>query len=637
MLQADQRLRLLHHYFFVSYLVVVGLSLGFINGVALHDLQTGFFVIATLLSSSFFYLLPALVLSKSVHFLLAVPLGRVLESRKTLAAVLDLGVAMGAVALVELLVLADRSVFSLFGFHINGFVVNLVTTPGGMESMGAGGSAILIGGVGILALGLAQALVLWLLYKARLTAKQRSFSLPGRLYRYGLMVIVLLGVSEKATYGMSHLQDFKGVLVAAHAFPLYQPLTIRSLAEKLGVEVKRQEGLEFDNDISQLSYPAQPLQVTVPAKPLNIVWLVAESWRADMLDPEIMPETWKFSRQGQRFTNHFSGGNGTRMGLFSMFYGVYGPYWFSFLGERRQPVMMDVLQDQGYQFGLYTSAKFSYPEFDKTIFAGMPEALLHSHQESVGWKADRHNVGEMLNFMKKRDAARPFMSFMFFESPHASYYFPEESVIRRPYLEDFNYATMSLDKDIALIRNRYINSCHHLDSQFARVFAYLEENDLLDTTIVIITGDHGEEFMERGRWGHNSDFNKEQVQVPLVIRLPGKAGTETNRMTSHLDIPPTLLPLLGVTNDSSDYAQGFDLFGPIERKFTLIADWSRVCYVDGEYKAVIPLKTSGVLNSKTTTSDDEPLADSALFYKTHMNSLQEVLKGLGKFKRGSAS
>ncbi|MEN8256992.1 MAG: sulfatase-like hydrolase/transferase [Thermodesulfobacteriota bacterium] len=637
MLQADQRSKLLHHYFFISYLIILGLTCGFLDDIDIHDRRTGFFVLATLLSSSFFYLLPAIFLSKVVHFFLTCRLLSPWGFIKRWGLIVDFGVAIGAVAMVELLLFADRTVFSLFGFHINGFVINLVTTPGGMESMGAGGAANLIGFLAVVALLAAQIIVLWLLHRLSSRDGWRLSSWPGKMYRYGLVVILLLGVTEKATYAMSNLKDFQEVLVAARLFPVYQPLTINSLARKLGVEVKRQEVMAIDDEISRLAYPSQPIQVSAPEKPFNIVWLVSESWRADMLDPQIMPATWKFSRGAQRFSNHYSGGNGTRMGLFSMFYGVYGPYWFSFLGEGRQPVIMDVLQDQGYQLGLYTSAKFSYPEFDKTIFAGAPPETLHSHQEGLGWKADRHNVGEMLSFIEGRDRGRPFMAFMFFESPHARYYFPEESVIRRPYLEDFNYATMSLERDMELILNRYINSCHHLDSQLARVFSYLEDNDLLENTVVVVTGDHGEEFMEKGRWGHNSEFHQEQVRVPLLLWLPGRGAGEHSRMTSHLDIAATLMPLLGVKNDSRDYSLGFDLMGPEQRDFTIISDWSRICYVNEDYKSVIPMKAQRMLGSKTTTTDDRAVAEPALFYQTHMDSLQEVLQGLGKFKRRNAS
>ena len=63
-----------------------------------------------------------------------------------------------------------------------------------------------------------------------------------------------------------------------------------------------------------------------------------------------------------------------------------------------------------------------------------------------------------------------------------------------------------LRNDIVPIKNRYINSVHHLDAQFGRIYDYLKQHQLLENTIVIMNGDHGEEFMEKGFWGHNSTF-----------------------------------------------------------------------------------------------------------------------------------
>ena len=41
-------------------------------------------------------------------------------------------------------------------------------------------------------------------------------------------------------------------------------------------------------------------------------------------------------------------------------------------------MLLDVLQADGYQLGLFTSANFRYPEFDRTIWANVPAAQLHS-------------------------------------------------------------------------------------------------------------------------------------------------------------------------------------------------------------------------------------------------------------------
>ena len=65
----------------------------------------------------------------------------------------------------------------------------------------------------------------------------------------------------------------------------------------------------------------------------------------------------------------------------------------------------------------------------------------------------------LIKFIDTRDKSRPFFTFMFFESPHARYYFPPESVIRTPYPEDINYFSLSreqLASQIGLIKNRLV-------------------------------------------------------------------------------------------------------------------------------------------------------------------------------------
>ena len=443
-----------------------------------------------------------------------------------------------------------------------------------------------------------------------------------------------MAVLQCLIYGFSNLSNYVPVLNAALKFPFYQPLTFRSLSKKLGIKVaSHNQTVKYNEGVTVLHYPLAPPVIEPPDKPFNIVWLVSESLRHDMLTPEIMPALADFSQKACRFNRHYSGGNGTRMGIFAMFYGLYGPYWFRFLDERRSPLLMDVLQQQNYQLSLYTSASFAYPEFNQTLFVNIPKKNLHEDKSGFGWQRDRENVTDMLAFISARDTSRPFMTFMFFESPHARYYFPEESVIRRPYLAEFNYATMDLTKDIKLIYNRYVNATHHLDSQLARVINFLEENNLLDNTIVLVTGDHGEEFMENGHWGHNSEFTEQQTRVPMVLYVPGIDPSEETRITSHLDIAPTLLRLLGLKNREQDYCLGHDLLGPFKRTFTVISDWNRIGFIDDRFKATFPLKRSGLLVNRFTTGDDKPLADEAIFWEARRNAAVSMMKELSRFRK----
>src|SRR5689334_9830021 len=86
------------------------------------------------------------------------------------------------------------------------------------------------------------------------------------------------------------------------------------------------------------------------------------------------------------------------------------------------------------------------------------------------------------------------------------------------------------------VRNRYKNALHYVDGVAGGMLDALEKSGALENTIVLITGDHGEEFAENGHWGHTSNFAPEQVAVPLLLRGPGIARGIETRPTSHVDV-----------------------------------------------------------------------------------------------------
>lgn len=554
-----------------------------------------------------FLLMAAIVQSflLSSPVLLLYGLERVLHKRGIATTYLVLLMQIFSIAIMLFMVANDK-LHDMYGFYVNFFVVNLLTTPGGVEAMGVSDSTEMSIAMAVIALIAAVFVALRYIPFERLYPRRL-----GRAVLWSSFTVLLF--SQAFWYALSEFNYNREILGTAGRIVWYIPVTARNFFEGMGLAIKRPEASDFD--VSQasgaLDYPVTP-EATF-SKPYNIVWLVAESLRADMLDPEIMPNTWKFGQSSQRFAQHYSGGNGTRMGMFSQFYGLYGSYWFDFLYAHRPPMMMELIKQNDYSMMAYTSSMFSYPEFDKTIFASLEDAQLQAYYEGEGWERDRKNVTDMLQFIDKTQ--KPFFSFMFFESSHANYYFPPESVIRDDYIEDFNYLTLDVEKNIERIRNRYINATHHLDSQLGRVFDELEAQGLLDSTIVVVTGDHGEEFMEKGRWGHNSTFSQEQIRVPMLIHIPGRDAGVTASMTSHLDMPATILAALGVDIDPSTYSYGQDLFGPdYQRDYTVASDWHGNTLVTPDIKMVFSKKgaayddittslNDGAVDLKTTTVD----------------------------------
>lgn len=525
-------------------------------------------------------------------------------------AILAVGFSVAGILLVK----SDLMIYDLYNFHFNGFIWNLVTTNGGLASLGTSNETYLAIGVSIVTALVIQFFGWWL------SVRLKALTMTKILTRLLFTLVLVAFVAQAVLYGLSDVKNDGAVLDSATVYPFYKRITFRSWAEKLGVRTVRHSGNKLNVDTSRILYPLSKVTFSDVKQPPNIVILVAESLRWDRLTAEIMPNTWQFAQQGLYFKNHYSSGNGTREGLFGMFYGLYGSYWSSFLHAQQPPLLMQRIQALNYQLDLRTSALFSYPEFNKTMFASVPLTQLHEADDKLDpWQRDEQNATEQIHFLRQRDHNKPFMSFFFFESTHARYDFPEQAVIASPYLKDVNYWGMSresLKPKISEFKNRYTNAAHWVDKQMGRVIDELRAQGALENTIIIITGDHGEEFLEKGFWGHNSSFVEEQTHTPMVVWIPQHAHEEIDRVTSHLDISPTLLQALGAPQDSSSYSLGQSLLNAQSRPFIVVSDWHSISVQTADMKYRIPYIHHGVDHFVPTGPHDETLPPAA------QNSLQ---------------
>ncbi len=516
-------------------------------------------------------------------------------------------ISVVALAAVAILLYGDLTLYALYGFHINGFVWNVISTPGGMASLGfdqlsLASLAVVVGAA------LAAVCGLWLL--AGVVARRLRVRLSVLI-----ALFLLLTVSERGVYAANHFFSNGEVLDLAASFPLYQPARAAGLMERLGYQRKQESTVKFaTSDNGAVRYPLAPLSLRPDVKPPNIIVLVVESLRADMLTPEIMPRLWQFSEGALRFNRHYSGGNGTRQGLFALFYGLYGNNWDRFLHDRTPPALFAVLDRYHYQRLAITSASFTYPEFDQTIFAGFKPAELVQDSEGSPWQRDVRNVDRLLTSLpapavNATPPAPPQFRFMFFESTHARYDFPASAVIRPDYLEAVDYMKLSpgyLREHLVPFKNRYVNAAHHIDTQIGRVLDAFVARGMASNTVLVVTGDHGEAFLEHGRWGHNSDFTDEQVRVPFVMAIPGQAPAVVEHATSHLDLVATLMPLLGVDTPTEQYSLGCPLLAE-QGRLVVVSSWNDIGIISPDAKIVVPFGQATQHANLLTTADDQPL------------------------------
>ncbi len=319
-------------------------------------------------------------------------------------------------------------------------------------------------------------------------------------------------------------------------------------------------------------------------------------------------------------------------------YGPHGSYWNAFLANHRSPVLIDTLQTQDYDFLIQTSTSFSYPEFDQTLFSGLPDDFIHEADKDLPpWQRDRNNTDRIVDFLHRQSAAAPFMLFQFYESTHARYDFPAEAVIRQPYTQSLNFASISresLAPNITPLKNRYINASHWVDTQMGRVLQALHDTDLMRNTIVVISGDHGEEFMENGFWGHNAGFSQWQIRVPMVIHLPNRPPPVIHDDTSHVDVEPTIASYLGITSAADTYSQGLPVWSVADRQRLVVSDWQGIALLQDGLKFTIPPKMSFDTRNDLYTATDQVVTDPAQFIAEHAQDIQAVLEETRHFTTG---
>jgi membrane-anchored protein YejM (alkaline phosphatase superfamily) len=107
-----------------------------------------------------------------------------------------------------------------------------------------------------------------------------------------------------------------------------------------------------------------------------------------------------------------------------------------------------------------------------------------------------------------------------------------------------------------------------------------------------------------------------------------------DRLTSHLDVPATLLALLGAKNPPDDYSLGEDLLAGPPHPYVLVSDWSRVAYVDGEGKATFPIEPQGWFKQVVSDRRDAPLADPGAWLRARSGAFARVLSDLARFTHG---
>ena len=513
-------------------------------------------------------------------------------------------------SLLQLILLFDTRIYTIFHYHINPLVLNVITTEGVSDSVIIGKGTIAV--FSLILAGILCAEIIIHLYFSNINKnpERKSFLMTKNISKVIFWTGLLLIGADKAIYAYGDIVNNTAITQNAKLFPLYQPLTIKRFISKvLHIKVDRELNFKVSTKDTTLNYPQKPLRFNPSAgKKFNIIIIVVDGLRFDMLSKDIMPNTWEFGQRNIIFKNHYSGGNGTRFGIFSLLYGIDGTYWHNFLARRVSPVLIDVLGDNGYEFKILSSTHLTFPEFRKTAFIRIPDSIEDSFVNTDTDEKDRIITEKFIKYISNPEDKKPFFAFIFYDSSHQPYYYPEGFEKFQPVSDhEINYFKDIGKDNIFILKNRYKNAIFYNDYLIGNIIASLKKNNLFDNSIVVITGDHGEEFYENGYFGHTSSFDDYQVKTVFVLHYPGVELFSTERITSHSDLVPTLIESLGCISPPEDYSHGFSLLNKTRHTYITSSNWDSSAIIDDEYKIIFSTEMYNIGSLEVRRKNDYSL------------------------------
>lgn len=474
----------------------------------------------------------------------------------------------------------DAIVFSQYKFHIDSAMLALFFSDAGTELIPFSWGMFLMGGGGILVIA---ALICILMYIAE-KITNANFTKIAR-------IMVCFFIAGFLIYhGWHAFSTFKGdqiILERNQIFPGNFGLSAKRFLTSLGF--KNNANLKMKEKYGAFYYPLSPVKFRQNAPKYNIVFVIVDSLRGDMITPEVMPYLSRFANEGSYFCNHFSNGNCTRTGMFALFSGIYGTYWHKALSAGRGSVLVDSCVERGFETGIFFSAALTNPEFDRTIFSRIKGMTLKRNGKNKV-ERDYEAVKDFKDFVQKRDKSKPTFAVIMYDSLHGYLVPPDFKVPFENAYDTMNYLILKKNDPTQKkkVFNMIRNATAFIDTQLQSMMEFLKKEYDWDNTIFVITSDHGNECNESDNniWGHNSKFSRYQLHVPLIIAGgPVPKGIFDHR-TYHVDVVPTLMQLLGCTTPIQNYSTGRSLWKTEKRDLMIFSSYSNraMIYNDAIYE-----------------------------------------------------
>lgn len=367
--------------------------------------------------------------------------------------------------------------------------------------------------------------------------------------------------SSRHPFCAFHLVGFRGVGLRVRGKTVAVASRLRALESYASVRMREQEmlGVKLMKSDKRAS--------TTVVTPSKVILVVVECLRPEAISPELMPKLYQFSQKSLCLKQHFSGGNSTCLGMFSLLNGLES-IWFR-RKINQQPIYNRIMRDAGFQLGFFGGQTdwrhyemdgfINDQQYDEFVIEEprLPQTDLDAVRRTLTFIDQTEKTeGELsetvtTNETTKASGSSAHAALCYLYGTHSSFrysnpkyqiFMPEAEegllISNKPELKEQFY-------------NRYRNSLRSMDDILAPL--------LRDDCVVIVAGDHGEPFLDDGTASHGTRLSRYQNMTPAIIYYPGVRPAVIEAPTYHADLLPTLFSILNLSVENPEIFDGMSL------------------------------------------------------------------------------